>query len=217
MEEGYMLFDSAGKEGFMYYFLAGIDYLNFGGVDLGRWLLGIVFILFGAALLLNARRQIVPFEMVRFGSRKQWWNTQFWNLFLVGMAGCFVFAFCMMGLDCLFGKDRPEGMEEVLILLLWQVHVMVIVSMFVLLYLTRMRTAAVAMLLAAEVASFIAGFYLRDLSKYMFGCWGMYMRSNAEDKNFGFSPGAVLMLECGIILGAWEIGVKVVERRDVNV
>lgn len=216
MGEGFIIIGDSMKEGFMYDFLAGIDYFGFSGGHLAKWLAGIVFLLFGAGLWLEEKRKIMPFEMVRFESRKQWWNARFRDLFLKGTAGCVLYAFCMMGLDCLSGKTKPDGAEEIWILLLWLVHMMVIVSMFCVLSLTKMRTAAAALLFVTEVSSFIVGFYLRNLSKYMFGCWGMYRQSSLEEALFGFSPAAVLILESLMILAARQFGMKMLERRDIK-
>lgn len=209
MEEGFLIIEDGAGDGFLYGFLAGIDYFGFGGMHLAKWLAGMAFLLFGAGLLLEGKRNIMLFEMVRFGSRKRWWNARFRHLFLTGTAGCSLYAFCMMGLDGLFGKEKPDSMEMIWILLLWMVHMMVIISVFCVLDLTVMRPAAPALLFVTEVSSFILGFFIRDLSKYMFGCWGMYMQSMKEEEVFGFSPAAVLTLECLMILTAWRTGMKI--------
>ena len=88
------------EKGFVYDYLAGIEFPGFGSIyfgripliPLGRWLMGVAVIFFIAGIYLNRRRQILLFEMVRFGGRKRWWNAQFWDLFPAAAAGCFGYA-----------------------------------------------------------------------------------------------------------------------------
>ena len=73
--------------------------------------MGVAVIFFIAGIYLNRRRQILLFEMVRFGGRKRWWNAQFWDLFPAAAAGCFGYAFCMMGAAFFstYTKDAGTG------------------------------------------------------------------------------------------------------------
>ena len=210
------------EKGFVYDYLAGIEFPGFGSiyfgriplVPLGRWLMGVAVIFFIAGIYLNRRRQILLFEMVRFGGRKRWWNAQFWDLFPAAAAGCFGYAFCMMGLDFFRHTPKTQGLEEILILLLWLVHMMTLISIFCLLDQTASRHLAPAFLFVTEVSTYVVGFYRRNLSKYMFGNWGMYVQSSRVEKVYGFSPAAVMLFECLMITGVWRLGVVLVENRD---
>ena len=210
------------EKGFVYDYLAGIEFpgfrsIYFGRIPLillGRWLMGVAVILFIAGIYLNRRRQILLFEMVRFGGRKRWWNAQFWDLFPAAAAGCFGYAFCMMGLDFFRHTPKTQGLEEILILLLWLVHMMTLISIFCLLDQTASRHLAPAFLFVTEVSTYVVGFYRWNLSKYMFGNWGMYVQSSRVEKVYGFSPAAVMLFECLMITGVWRLGVVLVENRD---
>lgn len=212
------------EKGFVYDYLAGIEYpgpdsIYFGRIPLiplGRWLLGVAVILFVAGVYLNRRRQILVLEMVRFGGRKSWWNAQFWNLFTVGTAGCFCYEFCMKGLDLFWHSPKIPGMEEVWILLLWLVHMVTLVSVFCVLDLTGFRQTAPALLFVTEVSTYTVGFYWWNLSKFMFGNWGMYLQSSRAEEVYGFSPAAVMILECVMIVIFWRIGAAILERRERN-
>ena len=206
------------EKGFVYDYLAGIEFPGFGSiyfgriplVPLGRWLMGVAVIFFIAGIYLNRRRRILLFEMVRFGGRKP----QFWDLFPAAAAGCFGYAFCMMGLDFFRHTPKTQGLEEILILLLWLVHMMTLISIFCLLDQTASRHLAPAFLFVTEVSTYVVGFYRCNLSKYMFGNWGMYVQSSRVEKVYGFSPAAVMLFECLMITGVWRLGVVLVENRD---
>lgn len=210
------------EKGFVYEYLAGIEFPAYGSIwygripltPLGRWLLGMAVILLITGIYLNRRRQISVLEMVRFGGRKAWWDAQFWNLFLVGAAGCFCYGFGMKGLDLLLRLPGTQGMEEVLIFLLWFVHMMTVASLFCLLDLTGFRQLVPAALFVTEVSTFVVGFYSWHLAKFMFGSWGMYLWSDRVEKVYGFSPAAVMLLECGIILAAWRAGAVIIGKRE---
>ncbi len=176
--------------------------------------MGVAVIFIIAGIYLNRRRQILLFEMVRFGGRKRWWNAQFWDLFPAAAAGCFGYAFCMMGLDFFRHTPKTQGLEEILILLLWLVHMMTLISIFCLLDQTASRHLAPAFLFVTEVSTYVVGFYRWNLSKYMFGNWGMYVQSSRVEKVYGFSPAAVMLFECLMITVVWRLGVVLVENRD---
>lgn len=209
-------------KGFVYDYLAGIEYpgidsIYFGRIPLiplGRWLMGMAVILFVTGIYLSRRRQISVFEMVRFGGRKSWWNAKFRNLFPMGAAACFCYEFCMKGLDLFLHCQEPQGMEEILIFLLWLVHMMTAASIFCLFDLTAFRAMAPAFLLVTEVSTFTVGFYNWNLSKFMFGNWGMYLQSDRIEKTYGFSPGAVMIFQCLIILAVWRAGFWIADRRE---
>ena len=209
-------------EGFVYDYLAGIEFPAWGSmysgviplIPLGRWLMGIAVILFITGIYLSRRRQIFLLETARLGGRKNWWNVQFWNLFLVGTAGCFCYAFCMKGLDFFLHLQGARGMEEILILLLWLVHMMTLASIFCLLDLTAFRQPAPAFLFVTEVSTYTVGFYRWNLSKFMFGNWGMYVQSTRVEKTYGFSPAAVMLLQCVMIVVIWKLGGVLLERKD---
>ncbi len=73
---------------------------------------------------------------------------------------------------------------------------------------------APAFLFVTEVSTYVVGFYRWNLSKYMFGNWGMYVQSSRVEKVYGFSPAAVMLFECLMITGVWRLGVVLVENRD---
>ena len=210
------------EKGFVYDYLAGVEFPGIGSIyfgripliPLGRWLLGVAVILFVTGIYLSRRRQISLLEMVRFGGRRSWWSARFWNLFLTGVPACFCYAFCLKGLDLLRHSPKLQGLEEVLILLLWLVHMMTLSSIFCLLDLTAFRQMVPAFLFVTEVSTYTVGFYWWNLSKFMFGNWGMYVQSSRVEDVYGFSPGAVMVSECLMIAAARKIGAAVIERRE---
>lgn len=210
------------KKGFVYDYLAGVDFPVYGDfyggvipmIPLGRWLMGAAVILLVTGIYLSRRRQILAFEMVRFGGRKSWWNAQFWNLFLTGAAACLCYEFCMKGLDLLLHLPGETGIEEILIFLLWLVHMMTMAGIFCLADLTVSRRLAPAALFVTEVSTFTVGFYHWHLAKFMFGNWGMYVWSSRVKKAYGFSPGAVMILQCVMILMVWRAGTLIVRKKE---
>lgn len=210
------------EKGVVYDYLAGVEFagpesIYFGRiplVPLGRWLMGVALVLFVTGIYLERRRQISLFEIVRFGERKRWWNAKFLNLFPIAIAGCFCYGSCLKGLDLILYSPKRQGTEEILILLLWLVHMMTLAGIFCLFNLTSFRHMAPAFLFVTEVSTYTVGFYWWDLSKFMFGNWGMYVQSSRVEKVYGFSPAAVVFLECLMITGAWKAGATLSERRE---
>ena len=94
------------------------------------------------------------------------------------------------------------------------VHMMTVASIFCLLDQTAFRHLTPAFLLVTEVSTYTIGFYDWQLSKFMFGNWGMYLQSDRIEKVYGFSPGAVMILECLMILATWRIGIGIAGRRE---
>lgn len=210
------------ENGFVYDYLAGVEFPSSGSIyfgqipliPLGRWLMGLAVILFISGVYLSRRRQIALFEMVRLGGRKSWWNAQFRNLFPVGMAGCLCYGCCMKGLDFFLHLPQMRGMEEIWILLLWMVHMMALASILCLFDLTGFRHMAPAFLFVTEVSTYTVGFYRWNLSKFMFGNWGMYVQSDRVEKIYGFSPPAVIFTECVMMLVVWRAGIRIVSRKE---
>ena len=210
------------ERGFVYEYLAGVDFPGYGDfygsvipmIPLGRWQMGLAVILCITGICLSRRRQISVLEMVRFGGRKGWWNAQFRKLLLVGASACFCYGFCMKGMDLLFRLPGERGTEELLIFLLWSVHMMTMMSIFCLSDLTAFRHLIPAALFVTEVSTFTVGFYHWHLSKFMFGNWGMYVWSNRVKKDYGFSPGVVMLLECVMLMAVRKIGGILLEKRD---
>lgn len=210
------------EKGFVYDYLAGVEFPGCGSIwlgmipliPLGRWLMGVALVLFMTGIYLERRRRIALFEIVRFGERKRWWNAKFLNLFPTAAAGCFCYGFCLKGLDLIRHSPKRQGTEEILILLLWLIHMMTLAGIFCLLDLMSFRHMAPAFLFVTEVSTYTVGFYRWDLSKFMFGNWGMYVQSNRVEKVYGFSPAAVVFFECLMIAGVWKAGALLVERRS---
>lgn len=210
------------EKGFLYDYLGGIEYPDAGSIyfgripliPMGRWLMGVAVILFITGIYLSRRRQIFVFEMVRLGGKKSWWNTEFRDLFPAAAAGCLCYACCMKGLD-FFGKYAGiQGKEEILMMLLWLVHMLTLASIFCLLDLAGFRHVTPAVLFMTEVSTYTVGFYWWDISKYMFGNWGMYLQSDRVEGVYGFSPAAVILLEGLMIAAAWKMGALLLERKD---
>ncbi len=210
------------EKGFLYDYLGGIEYPDAGSIyfgripliPMGRWLMGVAVILFITGIYLSRRRQIFVFEMVRLGGKKSWWNTEFRDLFPAAAAGCLCYACCMKGLD-FFGKyTGVQEKEEILMMLLWLVHMLTLASIFCLLDLAGFRHVTPAVLFMTEVSTYTVGFYWWDISKYMFGNWGMYLQSDRVEEVYGFSPAAVILLEGLMIAAAWKMGALLLERKD---
>lgn len=87
-------------------------------------------------------------------------------------------------------------------------------SIYCLLDLTAFRNLAPAFLFVTEVSTYTVGFYWWNLSKYMFGNWGMYLQSDRVEKIYGFSPMAVMLSECMMIIAVWKAGEVLLERKD---
>ena len=91
---------------------------------------------------------------------------------------------------------------------------MTMMSIFCLSDLTAFRHLIPAALFVIEVSTFTVGFYHWHLSKFMFGNWGMYVWSNRVKKDYGFSPGVVMLLECVMLMAVRKIGGILLEKRD---
>ena len=166
-------------------------------LELARWLLPIGVCLLAEGVRLEERRKIEPFSCYRYETVSIWWRKKFVKSLLESLAVAVVLLVAAIAVDVL-GAARLSG-EVWKVFVLWLVHIITIISFFLVLDLTNLRRLAPAILLLLEGCTFLVGFKFMRAARFMYGMWGMYFQSEWNFSETGVSVFTSLIAE-GILL-----------------
>ena len=178
----------------------GFDWaVNFDRVllELARWLVPISICLLAEGVCMEKWRKIEPLSCCRYKTIKMWWRQKFVKSLLDGISAAVVLFIAAIAVDLLGAVDFSGEVWKVF--LLWFVHVVSTMSLFLVLDLTRLRRLAPAILLLLEGVTFLAGFQSIRIARFMYGMWGMYFQSKWYYGGTGVSVVASLITE-GLLL-----------------
>lgn len=190
----------------------GIVFSYFGGVsegfswavdfdkvlfELARWLLPIGICLLAEGVCMEKRRKIEPLSCWRYETVKRWWRRKYVGSLLSGISVAAVLFMAAMAADLVSAADLSGAVWRVFFL--WFAHIAMILSLFLVLDLTKLRRAAPAILLVLEGVTFLAGFQFMERARFLFGMWGMYFQSGWYSAETGVPAAFSLMME-GILL-----------------
>lgn len=215
----------AGK--LVYDFLSGIRFIYYNSVydryeislgAIARWLFGFALAFLVMSVVVMRKRQIGMYTVVRYKKKRLWWKHHFLSCVLSGLAAALGYWMILHILDRSLGLAAGEPVQEVLILFLWLAHVLVMLCMYCFLDQTALSKFAAVILLMTETLTLVAAFfcclYFVNISKFMFGTWGMYMQSTWADAVNGFSVLPVLLAECGMMALSFFAGLWRMRRKD---
>jgi len=215
----------AGK--LVYDFLGGIRFISYNSVydryeiSLGavaRWLFGFALAFLVMGVVVTGKRQIGMYTVVRHKNKRSWWKRHFLSCVLSGLAAALVYWMVLHILDRSLGLAAGEPVQEALILLLWLAHILIMLCMYCFLDQTALSGLAAVILLMTEALTLVIAFfcclYFVDISKFLFGTWGMYMQSKWTDAVNGFPVLPVLFTECGMMALSFLAGLWRMRRRD---
>lgn len=166
-------------------------------LELARWLLPIGICLLAEGVCMERWRKIEPLSCCRYETVKMWWRQKYARSLLQGISVAAVLFIAAIVADVI-GAVEFSG-EEWKVFLLWFVHIVLILSFFLVMDLTRFRKFAPAMLLLLEGVTFLAGFQSARAARFMYGMWGMYFQSNWNFGEKGVPVVSSLMFQ-GILL-----------------
>lgn len=176
-------------------------------IPLGRWLftIGIYLLVIGFRLGMN--RQNRQFVIIRYGFMQRWWK----HYFLKNLSGGVLTAVVLLGIfkliDLLVQQKLTGSLKEILVIsVLWTVHVIVLYSLFLFMETMNIRKMIPAVLLLMEGLTFLSGFRTKEIARFMFGSWGMYVQSNLYENRYGFSVICVIAVQAAIITGCYLLG-----------
>jgi len=215
----------AGK--LVYDFLSGIRFIYYNSayeryeISLGqiaRWLFGFALIFLVVGAVITGKRQIGMYTVVRHPNKRSWWQHHFLSCVLSGLVAAVFYWMVLYILDRSLWLDAGEPVRETMILLLWLTHVLLMLCMYCFLDQTPLSKLAAVILLMAEALTLVIAFffclYFVNISKFMFGTWGMYMQSKWADAVNGFSVFPVLLTECGMMALSFFAGLWRMHRKD---
>jgi len=215
----------AGK--LVYDFLGGIRFIYYNSVydryeislgQVARWLFGFALAFLVMGVVVIRKRQIGMYTVVRYKNKRSWWKQHFLSCVLSGFAAALVYWMILHILDRGLELAAEEPVHEVLILLLWLAHVLIMLCVYCFLDQTALSKFSAVILLMTETLTLVAAFfcclYFVNLSKFMFGTWGMYMQSKWADSVNGFSVLPVLLTECGMMALCFFAGLWWIRRKD---
>ena len=177
-------------------------------LELAKWLLPIGVCLLAEGICLEEWRKIESLSCYRYEKVKIWWRKKFVKSLLNGLAVAAVLLILAIAVDIL-GAVRSSGQswkEVWKVLILWFVHLVTILSLFVVLDLTKLRRLAPAILLLFEGFTFLVGFQSMGISRFMYGMWGMYFQSEWNFGETGVSVSISLMTEGALLAISYLIG-----------
>lgn len=215
----------AGK--LVYDFLSGIRFIYYNSAydryeislgSLARWLFGFALTFLAVGAVTAGKRQIGMYTVVRHKNKRSWWKHHFLSCVFSGLAAALFYWMVLHILDRSLGLAAREPVQEALILLLWLAHVLIMLCMYCFLDQTVLWKFAAVILLMAEALTLVIAFfsclYFRNISKFMFGAWGMYMQSKWGDAVDGFSVLPVLFTECSMMVLSFLAGLWWTHRKD---
>lgn len=166
-------------------------------LELARWLLPIGICLLAEGICIERWRKIEPLSCCRYETIKIWWRRKYVRSLLQGISVAAVLFIAAIAIDILGAVDFSG--EEWKVFLLWFVHIVLILSFFLVMDLTKFRKSAPAILLVLEGVTFLAGFQSARTARFMCGMWGMYFQSNWNFGEKGVPVVSSLMFE-GVLL-----------------
>ena len=186
-------------------------------VPLGCWLFPIGIYLLVIGFRLGMGKQNRRFVIVRYGWIQKWWNRVFLKNLLKG-------GFAAVGLLTLFKiidlfvlqMFTGNRKEISVIFVLWTVHAMTLSALFLFLETLKIKKMIPAGLLLLEGLTFLSGFRFRKTARFMFGVWGMYVRSNLKEDMYGFSVISVMIVQAAIMIVCYWLGSYLLKGREME-
>lgn len=175
----------------------GIDYDKV-LLELARWLVPIGVCLLAEGVCLERWRKIERLSCYRYETVKLWWRHKYMRSLASGIAIAMALFMSAIAVDLMGAVIFPDAMWKTLVL--WLAHIATILSIFLVLDQTKLRSLAPAILLLIEGCTFLAGFAMMRTARFMYGMWGMYFQSKWYHGETGVSVCSSLLLE-GALLG----------------
>lgn len=199
-------------------FFAGIsmeEMDTFPLIPLGFWLLPIGIWLLAVGFYLGRDRKNRRFAVIRYGGTQKWWRHYFFKHMVYGFVWTGFLPFAGM-LAQLFVSHRMMGSVQAAagVYMLWIVHGMVFLALYLFLDTTRMKKMLPSMLLLLEGTTFLYGWRNKMAAHFMFGTWGMYRQSSFYDRMGGFSAICMIVLQIAIIACIYLLGHYCLKRKE---
>lgn len=175
----------------------GIDYEKV-LLELARWLVPIGVCLLAEGVCFERWRKIERLSCYRYETVKLWWRHKYMRSLASGMAIAAILFMSAIMVDLAGAVIFPDAWWKTLVL--WLAHIATILSVFLVLDQTKLRGLAPAILLLLEGCTFLAGFAMMRIARFMYGMWGMYFQSKWYHGETGVSVCSSLLLE-GTLLG----------------
>lgn len=183
----------------------------------GCWLFPIGVYLLSAGFYLGIARKNRQFVLVRYGRIQKWWRHYFFkNMFCGGVAAAALLLFGgIIGL--LVSRHLPGSVEEiVMVSVLWTVHMLAFLALFLFLETADIRKPIPPVLLLLEGMTFFYGCRNKAAARFLFGTWGMYAQSGFYDSVHGFWAAGVTAVQAACIFGCYLMGSYMLRRRKME-
>lgn len=184
-------------------------------IPFGRWLLPIGFLLLAEGYCTESNDTIEIFSGYRYGTILNWWRMRFGQGVISGIqkagllfAGVFVY-------DLIMGRTGACFIEEnIKIGVLWLLHAISLLVLFLLFHLFFDRKFILVALLLLEGITFTLAYRIKAISHIMYGIWGMYLQSDWRETD-GFSTEMVIVAELLLLAAGYHIGRIYLKKRDM--
>lgn len=177
-------------------------------LELARWLLPIGICLLAEGVCLEEWRKIEPLSCYRYEMVRIWWRQKFVKNLAYGIfvAAVLLIMAIMVDIMSAAGFSGLLWKEAWKALILWFVHLMTILSLFLVLDMTDLRRLAPAILLLFEGFTFLVGFQSLGIARFMYGMWGMYFQSEWYYGETGMPVSISLMAEGALLVFSYLAG-----------
>ena len=183
-------------------------------LELARWLLPIGVCLLAKGVYLEKWRKIELLSCYRYKTVKTWWRRKFVKNLVNSLYLAAVLLITAMAIDIMStaGFSGQPWKVAWKVLILWFVHLMTVLSLFLILDLTKLRMPAPAILLLLEGLTFLVGFCFPGKARFMYGMWGMYFQSEWNFGGTGVPVSISLMTEGALLVLSYLVGRFILER-----
>jgi hypothetical protein len=186
-------------------------------IPLGHWLFMIGIYLLIMGFYLGRSRQNQQFIMIRYGFIQKWWQQYFFKNLFGGLLTSAVLLGMIKLIDRLLGTRFVVSLKEiVMISILWTIHTVVLLALFLFLEVLGLRKMTLALLLLLEGLTFLSGFRVKKIARLMFGSWGMYVQSSIYENTYGFSIIIVIAIQSIMIVGCYLLGGYVLKNKGME-
>lgn len=186
-------------------------------LPLGCWFLPIEIYLLMVGFYLGINRKNQRFVIVRYTEIQKWWRNYFLKNMLYGGLAAIVLLLLGEIITLLASQHLPGNAKEIaMVFILWMLHGLVLLALFLFMETTKIRKIIPSMLLLLEGMTFLYGYRNKMAARFMFGTWGMYVQSKLYDSKHGFSILCVMVAQIICIAGCYQMGSYMLKRNKME-
>ncbi len=176
-------------------------------IGLGRWMLFVSpFILFACIQSEQELNRMAPYVIPRYRSYTRWWHSKIFSLFI----GCLVYLVIGIAVTIIFAISSGHAAQPIdfmnlgISLCLIFIHLYLISLLILASHTLFSNQHAISLgALGLEGLTLFFAMLSANVSRFLFGTWGMLYRSSLSNQSHGFDVGTILLVQaivCVVII-----------------